>query len=353
MIDVAGPANSSTCSAVIGSVHTTIARPAGAATSSSSALPAARMRSTAIPAPIAATAATHSTASQTSSVSATATMPSTITRIAATASRKSLGSALRARDMACTFARSGAVAHHPIQTMQPIPLGYIRAVRGPLRVAFADDSYLVREAISHLLATDPRIELVAVCEDGDALRAAIAESEPDVVVTDIRMPPSGDDEGIRVATMLRETRPKVGVVVVSQYADPRYGLALLADGSDGRAYLLKERLNDRDRLMSAIQAVATGGSVIDPKVVEALIAAHVHEERSALADLTQRELQILSLIAQGQSNQAIAESLVLTKRAVEKHINAIFVKLGLTQNEDVSRRVKAALIYLSEEPHSA
>jgi DNA-binding NarL/FixJ family response regulator len=223
-------------------------------------------------------------------------------------------------------------------------------VSGPLRVAFADDSYLVREAISHLLATDERIELVAVCDDGDALRTAIAEGEPDVVVTDIRMPPSGDDEGIRVATMLRETRPAVGVVVVSQYADPRYGLALLGDGSDGRAYLLKERLNDREHLISAIQAVAEGRSVIDPKVVEALIAAHVHEEQSALADLTQRELEILALIAQGQSNQAIAESLVLTKRAVEKHINAIFVKLGLSQNEDVSRRVKAALIYLSEAP---
>ena len=224
---------------------------------------------------------------------------------------------------------------------------------GPLRVAFADDSYLVREAISHLLATDPRIDLVAVCDNGDALRAAIAEGEPDVVVTDIRMPPSGDDEGIRVATMLRDTQPSVGVVVVSQYADPRYGLALLEEGSDGRAYLLKERLNDREHLISAIQAVADGGSVIDAKVVEALIAAHVHEERSALADLTQRELEILSLIAQGQSNQAIAESLVLTKRAVEKHINAIFVKLGLSQNEEVSRRVKAALIYLSEGPPSA
>jgi DNA-binding NarL/FixJ family response regulator len=226
-------------------------------------------------------------------------------------------------------------------------------VSGPLRVAFADDSYLVREAISHLLATDPRIDLVAVCDNGDALRAAIAEGDPDVVVTDIRMPPSGDDEGIRVATMLRDTRPGVGVVVVSQYADPRYGLALLDEGSDGRAYLLKERLNDREHLISAIQAVADGGSVIDAKVVEALIAAHVHEERSALADLTQRELEILSLIAQGQSNQAIAESLVLTKRAVEKHINAIFVKLGLSQNEEVSRRVKAALIYLSDGPRSA
>src|SRR3954465_15278679 len=153
--------------------------------------------------------------------------------------------------------------------MRPIALEYIRAVSGPLRVAFADDSYLVREAISHLLATDERIELVAVCDNGDALRAAIAECEPDVVVTDIRMPPSGDDEGIRVATMLREPRPGVGVVVVSQYADPRYGLALLGEGSDGRAYLLKERLNDREPRTAAVYEVAGGGSAVDAKGVEA------------------------------------------------------------------------------------
>jgi DNA-binding NarL/FixJ family response regulator len=226
-------------------------------------------------------------------------------------------------------------------------------LRTTLRVVFADDSYLLREAIGHLLKTDPRIDLVAVCEDGDALRAAIAAEDPDVVVTDIRMPPGGDDEGIRVANSLRETHPRVGVVVVSQYADPRYGLALLERGSDGRAYLLKERLHTRETLVSAIQTVAAGGSVIDPKVVEALIAVHVSHEQSALADLTERELEVLSAIAQGQSNQAISESLVLTKRGVEKHINAIFVKLGLGQDEDVSRRVKAALIYLGDRPRDA
>jgi DNA-binding NarL/FixJ family response regulator len=231
----------------------------------------------------------------------------------------------------------------------PQPLGS----RSALRVVFADDSYLLREAIGHLLSTDPRVELIAVCDDGDELRAAVASSDPDVVVTDIRMPPSGDDEGIQVANGLRETHPNVGVVVVSQYADPRYGLALLEGGSDRRAYLLKERLHNRENLVGAIQTVAAGGSVVDPKVVEALIAAHVHGESSALADLTQRELEILSAIAQGLSNQAISDSLVLTKRAVEKHINAIFVKLGVSQNEDVSRRVKAALIYLSEQPPAA
>jgi DNA-binding NarL/FixJ family response regulator len=219
----------------------------------------------------------------------------------------------------------------------------------PLRVVLADDSYLVREAITHVLSTAPQIDIVATCADGDALRAAVEQQLPDVVLTDIRMPPSGDDEGIAIANALRETHPTMGVVVVSQYADPRYGIALLEGGSDGRAYLLKERLHDRAQLVAALEAVAAGDSVIDSKVVEALIAARAHSEASPLADLTQRELEILSEIAQGKSNTAIAEHLVLTKRAVEKHINAIFLKLGLTQAEDFSRRVKAALIYLSQQ----
>jgi DNA-binding NarL/FixJ family response regulator len=219
----------------------------------------------------------------------------------------------------------------------------------PIRVAIADDSYLVREAITHLLDTEPGFEIVATCEDGDALLAAVEAERPDVVLTDIRMPPSGDDEGIRVATALRERRPEVGVVVVSQYANPRYGVALLADGSDRRAYLLKQRLHDREQLMTALTAVVEGGSVVDPKVVESLIAARVRDERSPLGELTPRELEILAEIAQGKSNQAIADQLVLSKRAVEKHINAIFLKLDLGRDEDVSRRVKAALIYLAQQ----
>jgi DNA-binding NarL/FixJ family response regulator len=217
-----------------------------------------------------------------------------------------------------------------------------------IRVVIADDSYLMRQALEHVLDDAERIEIVGSCGDRDSLLMTVEDERPDVVVTDIRMPPTDTDEGIVVATRLRGTAPDVGVVILSQFADPRYGLALLESGSDGRAYLLKERLHDRGQLVAALVAVAEGGSVVDPKVVEALIAARVRAEESPLAELTQRELEILSEIAQGKSNQAIADKLVLTKRAVEKHINAIFLKLGLTRAEDVSRRVKAALIYLAQ-----
>jgi DNA-binding NarL/FixJ family response regulator len=203
--------------------------------------------------------------------------------------------------------------------------------------------------MASVFSQDPRIELVAICEDGETLRAAIEAERPDVVLTDIRMPPSGDEEGIAIANGLRETHPEMGVVVVSQYADPRYGLALLEDGSDRRAYLLKERLRDREQLVTALEAVAEGGSVVDPKVVEALIAARIAAAESPVALLTPRELEILSEIAQGRSNQAIADKLVLSRRAVEKHINAIFLKLGLSRAQDFSRRVKAALIYLAQD----
>ncbi len=173
-------------------------------------------------------------------------------------------------------------------------------------------------------------------------------SEPDVVLTDIRMPPTSSDEGIRLAGELRETHPQIGVVVLSQFSDPIYALALLERGSDRRAYLLKERVHNRAELMAAIRAVAEGGSMIDPKIVEALVAARSRAERSPLNELTAREREVLAEIAQGKSNTAIAEALFLTKRAVEKHINSIFLKLGLADAEDVSKRVKAALMFLSD-----
>jgi DNA-binding NarL/FixJ family response regulator len=212
----------------------------------------------------------------------------------------------------------------------------------------ADDSFLVREALAHVLAASDVVELVASCADRESLMQAIESERPDVVVTDIRMPPSGTDEGIQVAAELRDTHPEIGVVVLSQYAEPRYSLALLDGGSDGRAYLLKERVQRRGELVSAIRAVAEKGSMIDAKVVEGLVEARAREQRSQLSELTPRELEILAFVARGHDNQAIANELVLTKRAVEKHINAIFLKLGLTYTPDISRRVKAALIFLAE-----
>jgi DNA-binding NarL/FixJ family response regulator len=219
-----------------------------------------------------------------------------------------------------------------------------------IRVALGEDSLIVREGVHQLLAVDPEIEIVAAVGDQLSLRQACEDHHPDVVLTDIRMPPSHTDEGIRLAAELRETHPTTGVVILSQFSDPAYALALLEHGSDGRAYLLKERVHNRAELMAAIRAVAAGDSLIDPKVVEALVAARSRAEHSPLNELTARELEVLAEIAQGKSNTAIAESLFLTKRAVEKHINAIFWKLGLADSADVSKRVKAALMFLSEEP---
>lgn len=208
---------------------------------------------------------------------------------------------------------------------------------------------MIREFLATTLGAAPEVELVAVCSNGKELDAAITSEHPDVIITDIRMPPSGGEEGIRVAARLRETHPEVGVVVVSQYAEPAYAVALLDKGSGRRAYLLKERIRDRDELIGAIEVVARGGSVIDPTIVDVLIKARTRTAQSPLAELTPRERQLLAQIAEGKSNAAIAESLVLTKRAVEKHINAIFAKLNLPETQQVSRRVKATLMYLAEE----
>jgi DNA-binding NarL/FixJ family response regulator len=220
----------------------------------------------------------------------------------------------------------------------------------PIRVALAEDSLIVREGVHQLLAVDPEVEIVAAVADQLSLRQACEDHHPDVVLTDIRMPPTHTDEGIRLASELREHHPHIGVVILSQFSDPTYALALLDHGSDGRAYLLKERVHNRAELMAAIRAVVAGDSLIDPKVVEALVAARSRAEHSPLNELTARELEVLAEIAQGKSNTAIADSLFLTKRAVEKHINAIFWKLGLADVADVSKRVKAALMFLAEEP---
>jgi DNA-binding NarL/FixJ family response regulator len=217
-----------------------------------------------------------------------------------------------------------------------------------IRLVLAEDSYLVREGIRRLLETRAELELVASCGDLASLLGAVETESPDVVLTDIRMPPDRVDEGIRAAQRLRATSPDVGVVVLSQYSEPRYALALLEGGSERRAYLLKERVDDLDQLVSAIRAVAAGGSMIDPKVVEALVAAKVRTERSPLSDLTPRERDVLREMAEGKNNAAIADSLVITERSVEKYIRTIFAKLGLAWEENVHRRVKAVLLFLAE-----
>ena len=217
-----------------------------------------------------------------------------------------------------------------------------------LRVVVAEDSLLVREGIVRLLSTVPDIDVVASCGDYNQVIAAIEDQDPDVVVTDVRMPPTSTDEGIRLAGQLRGRHPSVGVVVLSQYSNPGYVLALFEDGSDGRGYLLKERLGDRSVLVSAIRSVAAGGSSLDSKVVDVLVSARSEAASSPLAGLTPREREVLAEIAQGKSNTAIAEALFLTRHAVEKHINSIFTKLGLGSADDVSKRVKVTLMFLAE-----
>jgi DNA-binding NarL/FixJ family response regulator len=218
----------------------------------------------------------------------------------------------------------------------------------PIRVVVAEDEYLVREGLRRLLDSHDDVDVVAACEGLDSLLAVVETEQPDVVVTDIRMPPGNTDEGIQAAARLRETHPSVGVVVLSQYATPTYLLALLEGGSEGRAYLLKERVKDLDQLVAAIGAVADGGSVMDPKVVDALVADNARSESSLLNDLTPRERDVLREMAEGRNNASIAEALFLTERSVEKVIHSIFLKLGLTWETAVHKRVKAVILYLAE-----
>jgi DNA-binding NarL/FixJ family response regulator len=217
-----------------------------------------------------------------------------------------------------------------------------------IRLVLAEDQYFVREGIRRLLETQDELEVAAVCDDLDSLLAAVDAEQPDVVVTDIRMPPGNGDEGIQAALRLRETNPDVGVVVLSQYATPSFVLALLGGGSERRAYLLKERVKDVEQLVAAIRAVAEGGSVMDPKVVEALVAENARSEESPLSQLTPRERDVLREMAEGKNNAAIAASLFLTERSVEKVIHSIFLKFGLTWEPAVHKRVKAVILYLAE-----
>jgi DNA-binding NarL/FixJ family response regulator len=217
-----------------------------------------------------------------------------------------------------------------------------------LRLVLAEDHYLVREGLRSLLETSPDLEIVAACGSLEELLQAVETEQPDVVLTDIRMPPTGIDEGIRAAGQLRATHPDVGVVVLSQYTQPGYALTLLESGSERRAYLLKERVDDLEQLVDAIRTVAAGGSVIDPKVVETLVAERARREESPLHELTPREVDVLREMAEGKNNAAIAASLFLTERSVEKVIHSIFLKLGLGYEASVHKRVKAVILYLSD-----
>ena len=211
----------------------------------------------------------------------------------------------------------------------------------------ADDNLLIREGIVRVLEQEPDIVVVGTGEDQETLLRAIEEQDPDVVVTDIRMPPTHGMEGITVALGLHESHPGTGVIVISQYADPEYAVALLRHGSARRGYVLKDRLGDRAELAGAIREVAAGGSVVDPQVVERLVEARQSDGDSPMRSLTEREREVLAQLATGKSNAAIGRSLQIGKRAVEHHVGAIFAKLDLPEEEDVNRRVTATLIYLA------
>jgi DNA-binding NarL/FixJ family response regulator len=225
--------------------------------------------------------------------------------------------------------------------------------RPPIRIVLADDAYLARVALRHLLEGIEGTVVVGECDNAGAVTRVLDEQRADLLITDIRMPPSGQDEGIRLAARLRETHPALGVIVLSTYADVAYALKLFESGCDSRGYLLKDRIRGRRQVLEAVNVVANGGSVIDPTIVEGLVRSRVRMRRSPLEELTPRELETLALVAEGRSNAAIAESLVLTKRAVEKHVNAIFAKLRLGDPDHVSRRVKAVLLYLADREASS
>lgn len=216
-------------------------------------------------------------------------------------------------------------------------------------MVLAEDNYLIREGLIMLMGADPEIELVGAASDYASLIKQVEDKNPDVLITDVRMPPTHTDEGIRAAASLRTTHPGLAVVVLSQYAEPEYALALLEGGSAGRAYLLKDAVADVDELSQAVRAVAGGGSIVDPKVVDKLVAVHTSAATTPLANLTPREVDVLRLMAQGHSNSAIGRDLFLSDRGVEKHSNAIFSKLGVSEETNVNKRVKAVLVFLASD----
>jgi DNA-binding NarL/FixJ family response regulator len=213
----------------------------------------------------------------------------------------------------------------------------------PMRVAIADDSALIREGVARVLES-AGFEVVAQVGDTVDLMGQLASRKVEVVVVDIRMPPTHTDEGIRAARRIREIHPGVGVVVLSQHAEPEYAFELLEHGTDGIGYLLKDRIADIEEFAAAVRRVASGGSALDPSIVSLLVARK--RRQSPVEALSPREREVLELMAEGRSNQAIADRLVVTPRAVEKHITSIFEKLGLSSDVDDHRRVLAVLTYL-------
>jgi DNA-binding NarL/FixJ family response regulator len=218
-----------------------------------------------------------------------------------------------------------------------------------IRVVVGEDNYIAREGISRALEEETDIEVVATCADLPSLRAAVVQERPDVVLTDIRMPPTKTDEGVRLAAELRVTHPDIGVVILSQYAEPLYATEVFQGTSDRRAYVLKDRVQDHSELGRALREVAAGGSIIDPRIVELLLTAQRRRQDAHFDALTPREQEILALVAEGWSNPAISERLAITTRAAERHISSIFSKLGLGDTEQISRRVKAAVMYLADQ----
>lgn len=217
----------------------------------------------------------------------------------------------------------------------------------PIRVVVGEDNYLALEAIYRIFELEEDMRIVATGTDLESVRNAVGDAQPDVVLTDIQMPPTQTDEGIRLATELRTSHPGIGVVILSQHAEPLYAAELLAEGSDGRAYLLKERVQDRSDLTRAVREVAEGRSVIDPRIVELLLTSKQARNSSRFETLTAREQEILGLVAEGWSNAGISEQLGITTRAVERHVHSIFSKLELSDSLHNSR-VRAALLCLAE-----
>jgi DNA-binding NarL/FixJ family response regulator len=215
-----------------------------------------------------------------------------------------------------------------------------------VKVVIAEDALVVREGLVALLTSEPDVEIVGTATTFDELMTVVDQERPDVVITDIRMPPTGTDEGIRAAALLRDSLPTVGVVVLSQHLEPAYALALLGTGAERRGYLLKERVGDADQLLDAIRTVANGGSYVDPLVVGTLVRGRAADTADGMWGLARRELDVLTELATGRSNAAIAERLCLSERSVEKYINTVFVKLGLEEDRSSNRRVKAALLFL-------